>query len=152
MNLQHVEPHAREARGSLLDSEVPGSGDVTPLFHMTGLSHPGAGSPVRAASSQWARPRCRTRISASPGGQRTGKRGESFRQRCVAVGFPVPRPSWLPYFCVCAAPCSVCATTGSACVSTTRLIFNAVIRPGKLRCELHLERLEPEVERPGSSA
>lgn len=71
-----MKPHAGKARGSLLDSEIPGSGDVTPLFHMTGLSHPGAGSPVRAASSQWARPRCDTRISASSG-QRSGKKAQS---------------------------------------------------------------------------
>lgn len=121
-----MKAHGRKARGSLLDCEIPGSGDVTPLFHMTGLSHPGAGSPVRAASSQWARPRTDTRISASPG-QRTVQWGESFRQRCVAVRFPVQFPvrrrSWLPYSCVCAAPCSVCATTGSACVSSSRPIF-----------------------------
>lgn len=146
-----MKPPARKARGSLLDSEIPGSGDVTPLFHMMGLSHPGAGSPVRAASSQWARPRCDSTISSSPG-QRTGQRGESFCQRCVALQFPVARRSWLPYFCVCAAPCSVCATTGSACVSSTTLIFGAVIRPGKLRCALHLGRVQPEVERLGSSA
>lgn len=47
-----MKPHAGKATGSLLDYEIPGSGDVTPLFHMTGLSHPGAGSPVRVQSGR----------------------------------------------------------------------------------------------------
>lgn len=140
-----MKPHAGKARGSLLDSEIPGSGDVTPLFHMTGLSHPGAGSPVRAASSQWARPRCDTRISASSG-QRSGKKAQSqFGSRVSGDhGFvtsacvrrparpvrPLDPPVWVvrdSFFFVC-----------------------AVIRPGKLRRELHLGRLEPEMKRPGA--
>lgn len=143
-------PHAVKATWSLLDSEIPGSGDVTSLFHMTGLSHPGAGSPLRAASSQWARPRCDTRISASSG-QRTGKKGESRSQSHSSRisgdhGFVTSARVRRP-----ARPVRRLDPPVWVLLRRTRLVFFVLsfVRES-YDAKLHLGRLEPEVKRQGA--